>query len=268
MSTPFDKAVLSIVNGTAACLKRLLQQDPTLIKVRSPSAHRATLLHYVAANGVENELQRTPANAVEIAWILIAAGAEIDALADTYGGGSDQTTLCLLVSSCHPAEAGVQPKLVQVLCAAGAAVNGVENDGAPLATALRYSYTRSVDMLVQCGARLDNLLFAAGAGDLKKVRSFFHSDGRLKPAGAYHGSHFSIAEDEGALLGQAFGLACYHLRLEVIRFLLERGVEVNSRSDILGGSATGLYWATHGFHEPEEERPVVEFLQAKGADPE
>ena len=68
------------------------------------------------------------------------------------------------------------------------------------------------------------------------------------------------------MLGQALGMACYHLRLEVIRFLLEQGADVNSRSHILGGSSTGLYWATHGFHTQEEERPIVEFLRSVGAE--
>ena len=158
MSTRFDEAVTAVITGDAATLEKLLQEDPGLIEARAPSEHRSTLLHYVGANGIEDELQKTPRNAVEITRILLEAGAEVDALAGTYGGGTNQTTLCLLVSSCHPAEAGLQPDLVKVLCDAGADVNGVADDGAPLATALMFSYTKSVDMLVQCGARIDNLL--------------------------------------------------------------------------------------------------------------
>ena len=265
MYQPFDEAVEAIITGDTASLKRLLTEHPDLITARSRSSHRSTLLHYVAANGVEDELQRSPKNAAEIARILIEAGAEVDALAETYGGGTNQTTLCLLVSSIHPAAAGVQPALVQVLCGAGAAVDGVADDGAPLATALLFSYRKSVDMLAQCGARIDNLLFAAGVGDLSRVRSFLHTDGRLKPEGMYLGSHLPSPADEKSQVDLAFGLACYHLRIEVIRFLLEMGVEVNVRSDIFGSSQTGLYWATHGFHTKEEERPVVAFLQSQGA---
>jgi len=219
----------------------------------------------VAANGVEDELQKSPKNAAEIARILIEAGAEVDALAETYGGGTNQTTLCLLVSSIHPATAGVQPALVQVLCDAGGAVDGVADDGAPLGTALLFSYRKAVDMLARCGARIDNLLFAAGTGDLAKVKSFLHTDGRLRPEGFYHGSHLPSVADEKSQVDLAFGLACYHLRIEVIRFLLEMGVDVNSRSFIFGRSETGLYWATHGFHTEDEERPVVEYLVSQGA---
>ena len=124
MNQPFDEAVEAIITGNAAALTKLLVAHPDLIKARSRSDHKATLLHYVAANGVEDELQKSPKNAAEIARILIEAGAEVDALAETYGGGTNQTTLCLLVSSIHPAAAGVQPALVQVLCDAGAAVDG------------------------------------------------------------------------------------------------------------------------------------------------
>ena len=51
-----------------------LRRDPDLVRARSsrvccfdPPVHRATLLHYVAANGVERHRQKTPSNAVEIA---------------------------------------------------------------------------------------------------------------------------------------------------------------------------------------------------------
>ena len=219
----------------------------------------------MAANGVEDELQKSPKNVAEMARILIEAGAEVDALAETYGGGTNQTPLCLLVSSIHPAVAGVQPALVQVLCDAGAAVDGVADDGAPLATALLFSYRKAVDTLARCGARIDNLLFAAGTGDLARVRSFLHPDGRLRPDGAYQGAHLPFTADEKSQVDLAFGLACYHLRIEVIRYLLEMGVDVNSRSFIFGRSETGLYWATHGFHTEEEERPIVAFLQSQGA---
>jgi len=37
--------------------------------------HHATLLHYVGANGIESFRQKTPANAVDIARLLLDAGA-------------------------------------------------------------------------------------------------------------------------------------------------------------------------------------------------
>ena len=88
-----------------------------------PPRHRATLLHYVAANGVEGYRQRTPANAVDVARVLLDAGAAPDSLAQLYGG--DCTTMTLLVSSSHPARAGVQVALVDVLVDYGASVEPI-----------------------------------------------------------------------------------------------------------------------------------------------
>src|SRR4030095_11282441 len=79
-----ESAVEAVVSGDALTLERLLRDDPDLVRARStrvtphdPPMHRATLLHYVGANGVEGYRQRTPPNAVEIATMLLRAGAEV-----------------------------------------------------------------------------------------------------------------------------------------------------------------------------------------------
>ena len=92
----------------------------------------------MAANGVEQYRQKSPPNAVEIANTLLEVGAEVDALADAYAGGSTETTLNLLVSSVHPRDAGVQVPLVHTLLDHGAAVDGIANDCSPLVTALAF----------------------------------------------------------------------------------------------------------------------------------
>src|SRR5262252_1312615 len=96
----FEGAVDAIVSGEVAPLKRLLRENPELIRARSTREHRATLLHYAAANGVEGYRQKTPKNAVRIATILLEAGADVEADAEMYGGGA--TTLGLLATSVHP----------------------------------------------------------------------------------------------------------------------------------------------------------------------
>ena len=117
------------MNGDLAVLEFALRRNPALIGARSsriccfdPPVHRATLLHYVAANGVEAYRQRTPPNAVEIARALLEAGAEPDAFADMYG--AQCTTMSMLVSSGHPAKAGLQVPLVELLLDYGAAIDG------------------------------------------------------------------------------------------------------------------------------------------------
>ena len=109
----FESAVEAVITGDAAALQSLLGENPELVGARSTREHRATLLHYVAANGVEDYRQKTPKNAVEVAKILLNRGAEVDALAEMYGGR--YTTMSMLVSSCHPAKADLQVALVETL---------------------------------------------------------------------------------------------------------------------------------------------------------
>src|SRR5579883_367679 len=122
----FESAVEGVVSGDLAAVEEALRAHPELVRARSariccfdPPVHRATLLHYIAANGVEGYRQKTPANAVEFARALLDSGAEVDALADMYGG--QWTTLGLLVSSSHPARAGLQAQLTELLLDFGAA---------------------------------------------------------------------------------------------------------------------------------------------------
>ncbi len=80
----FELAADAVVSGDTGLLRSALRDDPDLAHARSTRRHHATLLHYVAANGVENVRQKTPPNAVEVAIVLLDAGAEVDALADAY----------------------------------------------------------------------------------------------------------------------------------------------------------------------------------------
>ncbi len=66
----FEHAAEAVIDGDAAALARLLRDDPGLVRARStrvcnfdPPVHRSTLLHYLAANGVEGYRQRSPKNA-------------------------------------------------------------------------------------------------------------------------------------------------------------------------------------------------------------
>src|SRR3982751_797969 len=61
-TTVFEAAVDAIVGGDATRLARLLHEHPALVRARSTRAHRATLLHYVSANGVEDFRQKMPPN--------------------------------------------------------------------------------------------------------------------------------------------------------------------------------------------------------------
>ncbi len=103
-------------------LKRLLREDAELVRARSTRSHEAPLIHYVAANGVEDFRQKTPKNIVAITRVLLGAGAEVDAMNQAYGGTS--TALGLAATSYHPAKAGVHLELLDELLKAGACLDG------------------------------------------------------------------------------------------------------------------------------------------------
>ena len=111
----FELAVDAVVFGRMGELDRLLADTPDLIHRRSAYGHRATLLHYTAANGVEIRRQVVPANAAEITARLLAAGADPAASLQAYGGTPD--TLAMLRSSAHPRVAGVAGDIERVLAA-------------------------------------------------------------------------------------------------------------------------------------------------------
>ena len=114
----FEFAVDTLLGGDVETLRSLLTGDPSLVRRRSGFGHRATLLHYVGSNGVETYRQRVPLNLAEITNLLVEAGADVNATAEMYGGGS--TALGLLVTSDHPAKAGVCGDVLKVLVDAGA----------------------------------------------------------------------------------------------------------------------------------------------------
>jgi ankyrin repeat protein len=204
--------------------------------------HRATLLHYVAANGVEGYRQRTPPNAVDVTKLLLQAGAEVDALADLYGG--HHTTMSMLASSGHPAKAGLHVAMVETLLDFGAAIDGSGSGlwTSPLMSALAFGYGDVADALVRRGARVDNLAAAAGLGRLADARQL------LKTAGS---------EDRH----RAFALAAQHGRVEIVRMLLDAGENPNRYNPQGSHShSTPLHQAVWAGHDP-----VVRLLVESGA---
>src|SRR5439155_19086382 len=204
--------------------------------------HRATLLHYIAANGVEGYRQITPTNAVEIATILLRGGAEVDALADMYQG--KHTTMSMLVSSGHPAKAGLQVALTETLLDFGASVDGVGEGKwtSPLMTALAFGYTDTAHALARRGARVDTVAAAAGLGRTDDVR-------HLLPRATAEERHVSMA------------LAAQHGHVEIVRALLDAGADPD-RYNPKGnhGHSTPLHQAVAAGRES-----VVRLLVERGA---
>ena len=116
-----ETAVDAIVTGDVPTLERLLAENHELIRTRSVRRHHSALLHYVAANGIEYFRQKTPRNAPDVARVLLRAGADVEAPADMYGGGS--TTIGLVATSITPVVSGVLIPLLEVLLDAGAVID-------------------------------------------------------------------------------------------------------------------------------------------------
>jgi hypothetical protein len=151
----FERAVDAVVTGDAAALEVALRNHPELVRTRSRRTHHSMLLHYVGANGVEGWRQQTPKNSVQIAEILLAAGAEIDATADMYHGGC--TTLGLVATSIHPTVAGVLQPLVDVLLVHGARIDalGGGNWSGIVNSCLANGRPEAAEYLAERGAPLD-----------------------------------------------------------------------------------------------------------------
>jgi ankyrin repeat protein len=224
----FEAAADAVVAGDLATLERLLGEDPKLVRTRSSRAHRATLLHYIAANGVEDYRQKTPNNAAAVARMLLKAGADVDATIDAYG--TEWTVVGLAATSLHPLDTGVQVALLQVLLEAGAGVDGVAKEWTPLVEALRNGRGEAAEFLAERGASL-NLEGASGVGRLDVVQSFFNDDDSLKPGA-------TKTQMEGGFLW-----ACEYGRNNVVDFLVKHRVDLWAQD--LNGQ-TGLHWAVVG----------------------
>lgn len=230
----FEQAVEAIVGGDLERLEALLAANPGLVHARSDREHRATLLHYVAANGVENYRQRTPPNIVAIARRLLDAGAELDAVADVYGGGA--TTLGLAVTSAHPRRAGVQLALADLLLERGARVNqGI------VRSCLMNGCPEAAAHLAARGEPL-GLREACGIGRMDVVARAFEAAERPAPT-----------EQAEALM-----MACWYDQQDIVRFLLDHGVDVTARDPDGGGTAlhVAAYRGSAG---------LVELLIGRGA---
>ncbi len=283
----FEAGASAIVAGDMATLERLLREQPELIRSRSTREHGATLLHYVSANGVEGYRQVSPKNIAGITKVLLAAGADVDAEADVYGGRC--TPLGLVATSAPPFDAGVQREVMDVLLEHGARMDrdGLAGRTVGLVRAcLANGQPEAAEYLVSRGAPLD-LAGAAGLGRVDDVKGFL--DGNDTPraemldgfalACAYgHASTVDLLLDHGVdadaeLKGHGDGhtglhVAAFHGHLDVVELLLRRGAHVDAVDKTWG--TTPLVWAlTAWSRTPAAEaggfHPIVARLVAAGA---
>jgi hypothetical protein len=199
-------------------------------------------LHYVAANGIEGYRQKTPKNIVQIARVLLAAGSDVNATANVYGGRA--TSLELVATSVHPEQAGVQEQLMQLLIDNGAAAQH-RSAGALVNQCLANGRARAAHFLADHGAPLD-LEAAAALGRLDLVRTLLENTGSLR-------SSVTPENLERGLLW-----ACQYGHIEVVSFLVQHGAPLNGQT---GTGQSPLHWAVIGGNVE-----AIKLLLSKGAD--
>jgi len=276
----FELAAEAVIEGDVETLSAMVSADPTLVQARStrvtchdPEVHRATLLHYLAANGVEGYRQRSPANAVAIARLLLDAGAEVDALAGMYGG--EYATLSMLISSTPPADAGVQVPLVHTLLDYGAIVDGCGSATwrSSLQTALVFGFREAAEAVAERGAAVDDVAIAAGLDRIERTRELLpHASAERRHAALALAASMGNLEPARLLLEwgedpNRFNPEGFHshstplhqaaLRndLAMVRLLVQHGARTDTRDTLW--HATPLGWAEH-----EGNAEVADLLRA------
>jgi hypothetical protein len=252
----FGRAVALIDAGDTDGLRALLQKHPELNRQHvtfegNNYFRNPTLLEYTAENPIRNGT--LPANIVEVAKVLIDAGAQLSAMNEALG---------LVCSGRVPRECGVQVPLIELLCRSGA-----DPDAATL-LALAHGEFEAVRALLRFGAQLTlpvaaaigdpetagrllekssdedrrfALAFAAQFGRLGVVRLLLDAGGdpsAYNPVGTH--SH-STPLHQAALAGH----------LEVVRLLVERGARLDLKDTLFQGTPLG--WAQHAGNKEIEE---------------
>ncbi len=207
----FESAVDAIVTGDIESLRTLLREHPDLVRARSSRPHGVPLLHYVAANGVEDYRQRTPPNIVAITKLLLDAGADVNATAHCYG--PDDDVIGLTATSIHPQNAGMMIPLLETLVAAG---SKVDRDGTIVHACIANGQPDAGRWLVDHGAKC-GFPEAAGLGRIDLVKSFVAPDGTLR-----NGASTQQMEE-------AFRNASWYGEDKVVRYLLDAGFEITTR---------------------------------------
>jgi ankyrin repeat protein len=249
----FERAADAVAFGDREGLRELLDQEPMLVRARSPRPHRATLLHYCAANGSEWPRQRTPSNAPEIAQLLLDRGADVDAVCKIYGGA--ETTMRLLLSSSIPRDAGLDGELVRVLARGGAKLVGVDGDG-PMTWAIRAGLLRAAAALADAGVPLDNPLYAAALDRVDVLERLLLAGSDVN---ARDGAYGLTALHAAATMGHA----------RAVNFLLAHGANRTLRETQRNHTALDLarFFAAHGgLLEPgAAHREIVQILEGRRA---
>ncbi|HUI85436.1 MAG TPA: ankyrin repeat domain-containing protein [Candidatus Binatia bacterium] len=213
----FRHAVDLLDVGNVAGLRAYLRQHPELARQRvlfegGNYFRNPTLLEFIAENPTRHG--RLPANIVDVARVILDAGATKSALDET---------LMLAASSQVAHECGVQLALLDLLCDYGA------DPDTATRTAAMYGEFEAVKALIRRGASLD-LSLAAALGRIDDAR-------RLLPAAEEGDRRWALA------LASQFGY------VGIVSLLLDSGEDPNRYNPVGGHShSTPLHQTAAGGH--------------------
>ena len=258
MDAVFHPAMAAISDGDVEKFKALIAEDPSLATLRSLKSH-PTLLQCLVLDGKDKP------HHVELVQALIDAGAELN-----------EPLVAAASINNRPA--------AELLLDHGAAIDGV-GSWTPIEEALYWNSRDVLALVLERGAKVQNLRTAAGLGRTDLIESYFNVDNTLKPeAGKINwpfGSLDAIAnsklnasvkellvdnvnswsQDQQAIVNNAFVYACMHGPLDAAQLLLDKGAEINVIPGGFDYSGSGLHYAALNGH-----RAMVEFLLSRGAD--
>ena len=215
-SAEFRRAVDLLDAGDAAGLRDHLKQHPKLVLQHVEFEggnyfHSPTLLEFIAENPIRHGT--SPKNIVEVAQVILDAGADRRAMNETLG---------LVSTGRVPRECGVQIALIDLLCD-----RGCDPDGA-LEAAAAHGEFEAADALIRRRAKI-SLPVAAALGRGEDAEALLSSSGDLQRR-------------------KALGLASQFGREAIVQLLLESGEDPNGYSPV-HAHATALHQAALGGHE-------------------
>ena len=276
----FDSLEYAIKSNQFQEAKRLIACDPKRANPRFPTVMRIPLLSYIS---IENRGYDDDDFRLKVAKFLVAEGADIET--KDYAGHTAlfyhardgrMNIVKFLLSEGAEADAGVSSsyastpltgaakhghlEIVKLLINEGASVDGPSrllSNERPLTGAAENGHLEIVKLLISEGANIDvvvdrdeeNVLTkAAGGGHLEIVKFLVENQNMSV--------NTSDEKDKNTLIYATLKYGRSHVRVEVIQYLLDKGVDINHADD---EGNIALHYAARGAHSS-----IVKMLLDKG----